>query len=338
MGRPSGKDALIEQVKTLYVEEKLSLGEIREVTGKSQQTLSRWLQDEGIAIEPRPRNANAGRTPEQQALINAKVSASRKGKGTGPRKATPPISSPKRVRVARSLEPRQCENCPKTFQPSTDTQRYCGRPCARAADAARASQAKREAYEANPNRCPCSAAIPYEVRHSVKYCNMDCRKEYGVRKEANPENYLTFECLGCGTKVTRRKKYSTYTKYCSNACAAKHTKTKTHIVVDDAVVLDSGYEALLWGLCSVYKVPIDRYDRDGGVEWREGGWYAPDFLVSCHGRQVAVETKGLEDPEDQERWAAFRGQSDIPLVVLTRKSLMPPPASRDDLLKLLRLA
>jgi hypothetical protein len=323
MGRPSDKDKFIDQVKTLYVEGEKSLGEIREITGKSQQTLSRWLQEEGIAIVPRPRNANAGRTPEQQAAINAKVSASRKGKGTGPQKPR---------------EQRCCPQCEKDFKPSFSTQIFCGIRCARAADAAKKSAEHRAAYEADPKLCPCGKGVPYEVRHQVRYCSRDCRKQYGNYREADPENYLTFTCLGCGNQVTRLKGYSAYNKYCSNDCARRHTKVKKHIVVDDAVVLDSSYEVLLWGLCGVAKVSIQRYERQDGVAWNEGGWYAPDFLVEWKGRQVAVETKGLEDDHDQERWTAFRAEKDIPLVVLTRDELWPTPASREDLLKLLGLA
>jgi hypothetical protein len=339
MGRPSGKNAFIEQVKKLYVEDKLSLGEIREITQRSQQTLSRWLQGEGIIIEPRPRNSNAGRTPEQQATINARVSASRKGKGTGPRKRA--ASQPSRAdvqRQAQPAEPRQCQFCPNTFEPSTAGQVYCSRRCARGADAARKSARNQETYAANPKRCPCGAAISYELRHSAKYCGPECRKEYGRYREKDPENYLTFSCEACGTEITRLKGYSPYNKYCSNDCARRHTKVKKHILVDDAVVLDSNYEVLLWGLCSVAKVSIQRFERQEGVAWNDGGWYAPDFLVKWKGRQVAVETKGWVDDRDQKRWAAFRAAKDVPLVVLTRDALWPPPASREDLLALLGLA
>lgn len=340
MGRPSKKDQFIEQVMELYVEEEKSLGEIREVTGVSQQTLSRWLQEEEVEIVHRPRDPNAGRTPEQQAAINAKVSASRKGKGTGPRKTAAARQHP-RTRIPKdpkTVELRQCKLCTKTFEPSTVAQVFCGRSCARRVEGAKKSEEQQAAYAADPILCPCGKAIPYEVRHSVKYCTKECRMTHGGKRQKDPENYLTFVCLGCGEEVTRPKRYSTYAKYCSNACAAKHTKAKKHIVVDDAVVLDSGYEALLWGLCSVLKVPIERYDREQGVEWREDGWYAPDFVVTCHGRQVAVETKGLQDSEDEARWAAFREKSEVPLVVLAREDLLGLSVSREDLLALLGLA
>ncbi|MEV7675109.1 hypothetical protein [Streptomyces sp. NPDC088752] len=322
MGRPSKKDQFIEQVKDLYTREKKSLGEIRAITGVSQQTLSRWLQEDGVEIEPRPRNANEGRTPEQQAVINARVSASRRGKGTRPR-------------VTRT--DRICCHCETPFPPSTAEQEYCGRSCARASEGEAKTKRLQAEYAQDPKRCPCGEPIPYEKRNWAKYCGSDCRKGHGSYREKDPKNYLTFTCLGCAKEVTRLKRYSAYAKYCSNPCARRHTKTKQHIVVDDAVVLDSSYEAFLWGICGILKVQISRYDRSNGVAWNDDGWYAPDFLVSCHGRQVAVETKGFEDPEDEERWAAFQAQSGIPLVVLTRKELVPLPATREELLARLGL-
>ncbi|MCX4799569.1 hypothetical protein OG497_37580 [Streptomyces sp. NBC_01242] len=324
MGRPSQKSQYIFEVIRLYNEEKWSLSEIHQELGPSVQTLSRWIQSEGITLEPRPRNPNEGRSAEQQAEINARVSASRSSKGTGPR-------------VQREV--RVCPVCSEKFTASpADKKQFCGRACARSVEASEKAARFRADWEANPLLCGCGKAIPYEQRHIAKYCSHECRKTYGAKRQKNPDNYLTFKCLGCGKEVTRLKRYSTYTKYCSNACARRHTKTKKHIVVDDAVVLDSGYEALLWGMCSVAKVQIQRYPREDGVAWNHDGWYAPDFLVDWQGRQVAVETKGFADPEDEARWAAFRSEKDVPLVILTGDNLMPFPASREELLKLLGLA
>jgi len=325
MARPSDKDRLIEQVKTLYVEEEKSLGEIREITGKSQQTLSRWLQDEGVTIVPRPRNPNEGRTPEQQAVINAKVSASRKGKGAGPRTVK---------------EKRRCPQCTTDFEPTYGDQVCCSMKCARAADAEKKAAETRATYEADPKRCPCGKAIPYEVRHRAKYCDSDCRKEYGSYRKEDPSKWGIFTCEAdsCGKEYRRRIAAGGTFRYCSRACADRHTKVKKHIVVDDAVVLDSAYESLFWSMCTVLKIRVDRYDREQGVDWNGKSWYAPDFLVTWQGRQVAVETKGFADENDEKRWTAFREQATVPLVVLTRDELVPLPATREDLLKLLDLA
>lgn len=297
MPYPAKKPRLLPEILRLNREEELSIPEAAKAVGVHPVTAAKWIKEEGEDFISRP-----GRKPDPDALIDI-----------------------------------SCKNCNMAFEVyrhEVGKRQFCSRYCSDAWLSV--NRAKKE------RSCLCGKKLqprPGEryVASERKYCDAKCRKEHGTYREKDPENYLTFTCLGCGDAVTRLKKYSTYTKYCSNACAAKHTKAKLHIVVDNAVVLDSGYEALLWGLCSAFKVPIERYDRTGGVEWREGGWYAPDFLVSCHGRQVAVETKGLEDEHDQERWAAFRAQSGVPLVVLTQKELVPPPASREELLALLGL-
>lgn len=162
--------------------------------------------------------------------------------------------------------------------------------------------------------CPCGKKTGSPNR---KYCSPGCRMEYGKKKQANPENHRTFNCENCGKEVTRYKKLN-YHKYCSNACANKHTKTKKHIVVDDAVVLDSGYEAFFWGLCQLFKLPVERFDRKHGVEWREGCWYAPDFYLPT--LDLAVELKGLEDASDKDRWALFEKEQGR-LVILTGDDL-----------------
>jgi hypothetical protein len=95
-----------------------------------------------------------------------------------------------------------------------------------------------------------------------------------------------------------------YHRYCSNVCAQRHTRTKQHIVVDDAIVLDSTWEALFWGLCGLLKVPVERFDREHGVAWGNDKWYAPDFWLPSI--QAAVEIKGIEDDDDPEKWNVYR--------------------------------
>lgn len=171
-----------------------------------------------------------------------------------------------------------------------------------------------------------------------KYCSHACRTEWAAKRQADPANHITLTCLNCGEEFTIPRSRASAGKYCSNSCARKHTKTKQHFTVDGTTVLDSNYEVFLWGLCGVAGVPIERYNRDDGVAWQDNGWYAPDFLVTWRGRSVAVEVKGLEDPEDQVRWAAFRAQKEVGLVVLMRDQLWPPPQSREALLELLGLS
>lgn len=162
-----------------------------------------------------------------------------------------------------------------------------------------------------------------------KYCSPECRNQYGGKRQKDPANHRTFTCLNCGKEVTRYKGSGSH-KYCSNACANRHTKTKQHVIVDDAVVLDSGYETFFWGLCALNKIPIERYDREKGVEWRPGLWYAPDFWMPTLG--FAVEVKGLMDDEDPERWDTYRAEVGS-LIVLTEAKLRQMIGGKGDMLK-----
>lgn len=164
--------------------------------------------------------------------------------------------------------------------------------------------------------CPCGKKTGSPNRG---YCSPECRMEHGKKKQADPQNWTRYTCQNCGDEFELRKSSQSYGKYCSNACAKKHTKTKQHIVVDDAVVLDSGYEALFWGLCTFLKVPVERYDRKHGVERREGQWYAPDFYLPT--LNMAVEVKGVQDEDDAERWDAFRKASPQYLRVILQGDL-----------------
>lgn len=301
-GRPSGKAQHIDEVKRLYLDEQWSLGEISDHLGPSIQTLSRWLQSDGVEIQARTRNPNAGRTAEQQAEINAKISASiqtsdKKRRNPGGRKAVRETRVCARPECAENFEVR-----PKA------SQQYCSMSCAKKVFAQQKSAKARQEWEASPqSTCACGQMIPYENRHIWRYCSDACRQQYGAKRQPNPANYVTFECLNCEKEVTRYKNYGNgHNKYCSNECAQKHTKIKKHIVVDDAIVLDSGYEALFWGLCVLHKIPIERYDRSRAVKWKSGQWYAPDFWLPTLG--TAVEIKGFQDDEDELRWTAYRQQ------------------------------
>lgn len=163
--------------------------------------------------------------------------------------------------------------------------------------------------------CPCGK----KVRKGIRYCGPEHRLKYGKRRQKDPNRWMTFNCLSCGEETTRRKTYS-QNKYCSNSCAMKHTRTKKHIQVEDGSILDSKSEAFFWGLCGLHKIPVERFDREEGVEWKPGVWYAPDFLIAHGGEEIAVEIKGYIDPEDHLRWKAYREQKGA-LWVLTDDDL-----------------
>lgn len=321
MARTSKKDVYMEQLRTMYVTEEKSLSEISGALGPSVQTLSRWLREEEIPLQPRQRNPNAGRAAEAQAEINARIretKATKAGAKAGGRKRLP------RIEVA-------CEVCKSVFETRADKPRKtCSQKCGLWLANERKIAKAQEEWVANPaSTCSCGKTIPYANRNEWKYCSAECRQKYGQKKREDPANWVTKSCQNCGNEFRLRKSSQSYGKYCSSACAYRHTKIKQHIVVDDAIVLDSGYEALFWGLCMLLKVPVERYDRSKGVEWREGLWYAPDFWMPT--LNFAVELKGVMDDEDPERWDAYREEHG-PLIVLTEAKLRKMVGDRGDFL------
>jgi hypothetical protein len=230
------------------------------------------------------------------------------------------------------METRRCERCDVTFTvgkgKAEQRKRFCGRACSNAATAMQRSEAVRNGEHGHrPIICPCGATVlgsgKQRWNYTKKYCSTECRRKYMTPgNQKNPDNYVTFNCLNCGIEVTRYKKYGKgYNKYCSNVCAQKHTKTKNHVVLrDNDVLLDSAWEAAFWGIAHIAKLPIERFDRTRGVEWKPGQFYAPDFwLPSIQAFKdhtgIAVEIKGLEDQEDPVKWDAFRATG-IDLVVM----------------------
>lgn len=293
LGRPSVWDQHADTMTRMYEDGGLSRGEIARHFGTSVQTVTRVLTRQGIVFEDRARNPNAGRTPEQQAKINAKISAAKTGVPLGPR--TQP-------------QERECENChqPYEYRPGQSGERFCSRQCRTDYLVAQNKAGALAEYELEPRRCLCGEAIPYEYRHTRQFCSPACRSKYGAKREKEPDKYVTFDCLNCGKKVTRRKKYgSGASKYCSNECSAKHNRVRQHIVLsENDIVLDSAWEALFWGLCRFVKLPVERADRSRAVPVGDSGWYCPDFYLPLNG--LYVETKGFEDDDDRARYAAWR--------------------------------
>lgn len=309
LGRPSVWDQYGDQMQQMYEQQNLSRGEIARFFGTSVQSVTRVLGRRGVAFEDRLSGTKVQRTPEQQEQINAKISAARVGKGTGPRKP---------------IEKRTCENrsCGKEFEyhAGQTGERFCSRTCRNDYAAFVNKEAAKDAYELDPKRCPCGTAIPFEYRHTRQFCSLEHRKEYQAKRQKDPANWVTFTCQNptCGREFTLPKSYTSYGKYCSNECATKHTRTKQHIVVDDAVVLDSGYEALFWGLCSIFKIPVERADRSHAQDVNGSGWYCPDFFLP--GQSIWVEVKGFEDEDDRMRYRAWR-MPGRRLAVLRREEL-----------------
>ena len=292
IGRPSVWEQHAPEMSRLYAEEKLTRGEIARQFGTSVQTVTRMLLKQGQSLETRTGSYVRGPLSDEH---KEKISSARAGKGMGQRVE----------RVERA-----CEVCSTRFSvtKSNSKQRFCSRSCRNRGVGEVNRLAAIAQYDAVARKCPCGDQIPFEFRHTRQFCSDDCRWKFQDRRKLNPENYITFNCQNCGVEVTRLKKYGNgYAKYCSNSCAQRHTKTRRNIVIREGdTVLDSRWEAFVFGLCAMVKLPIERYDREQGVEWRPGAWYAPDFVMPTIG--LALEVKGRQDPEDHLKWAAYREQ------------------------------
>jgi len=215
-----------------------------------------------------------------------------------------------RQRLERLTKKCSRPGCDQSFEVRNNAadanRRFCSRSCARQVENQARSLLNQQQWEASDQSlCPCGLVrIPYVVRHTTKYCSTECRLKYGEKKgrAVDPTKHITFNCETCGKEVTRNRKYGHgANRFCTNGCAAKWTKKVRHIGIRDAdVVLDSGWEALVWGLCTFWKIPIQRVDRALAVPVGDG-WYAPDFVVDGS----YVEVKGFQNNDDPVRWAAW---------------------------------
>lgn len=299
-GRKSGEGQHLAEVLALYRAGD-SLGVIKEKTGISVQTLSRWLKKAGVEIDPK-RGLSAPRGPLSEEHRAAVSEA----------KAGVPITK----RASWRNEVRACSRCGTEFAPTAPKQQSCSDECRLA------SLADRNRASIKIRHCPCGTQLPPFTETHSAYCSPECRETYankGGRKRQD-EKWVTKTCLNCEVEFELRTSSQSYGKYCSNACAMRHTKTKRHLVMKDSdVLLDSSYEALVWAALMVAKIPVERFDRQHGVEWGEGCWYAPDLWLS--GQQIAIEVKGALDDDDAARWDAYRALN-IRLAVLDRTDLM----------------
>lgn len=217
-----------------------------------------------------------------------------------------------------------CPVCQTTFQTRVDKPKQtCSQACGLWLANDRKIKAAHEAWKNDPaSRCLCGETIPYANRNDWKYCSIECRQRYGKKRQPDPTKQITFNCATCGTEVTRWRGYGATVsgrRFCSNTCAAKHTKRVRHYVArEDDMVLDSTWEMLFAGVCGFLKVPVARLDRAEAVQGPGGGWYAPDFVLTVPG--VAIEIKGYDDGGQRGGWDTWREQVG-PLVVVDRDLL-----------------
>lgn len=194
-----------------------------------------------------------------------------------------------------------CDQCGKTYIATHAKSRFCSRSCTN----------DWQRVQGRNIICPCGKKVGVEEGNRTyssakKYCSDGCRAKYSGKRQRDESKWETYICRNpnCGKEFERRKNSRNAKHYCSLACSNKMTKTKHHVVLkDDDVLLDSSWEAFFWGACKIAKIPIERFDRERGVEWAPGKWYAPDFWLPRH--LIAIEIKGYEDDYDQTRWDAF---------------------------------
>lgn len=186
---------------------------------------------------------------------------------------------------------------------------YCSKTCSNVATAEKRAESTRALGKYQAPVCPCGKEVQpppgqeYVYATQKKHCSPECRNKYSIKRQKDPTKWMTFNCLNCD-KVVEARKNLNYHKYCSNTCAAKHTKVKKHFAVTDfEIVFDSGYEVLFWGILNFLKIPIERFDRKDSIEF-DGKIYGPDFYLPT--LDLYIEVKGLEDQDDRDRYEAWR--------------------------------
>jgi len=93
-------------------------------------------------------------------------------------------------------------------------------------------------------------------------------------------------------------------------------------VTEDGIELNSSLEALFWGLCCLFEIPVERSGR--AIEDGHGGRYAPGFRVTvAGGTDIWVEAADgrHEDKARRDGRAALRAASPYRLAVLYPEEL-----------------
>lgn len=189
-----------------------------------------------------------------------------------------------------------------------------------------------EAKTSRANKICAASDCDREVHnYQQKYCSPECRVKHQVKRQRDPENWLTRDCQNCRKSFQRPKSYTGSLKYCSIACSQRHTRTSQHVVAADGTVMDSWWEAALGGVLALRKITFQRNDRSQGVEWNgTDTWYSPDFHLPS--LEMWVEVKGQIREVDSIKWKAFREQIG-PLAVLDQESLEALlPMSRQEII------
>lgn len=145
-----------------------------------------------------------------------------------------------------------------------------------------------------------------------------------VGRKRDPSKWQTWICQNPKCPLPDRKfetrKSSGVRKFHNNSCANAVIKARQDEVLDDGTGIQSGWERTVYSICKTAKIAIERFDRKYEVQWRgSNSSYAPDFWLPH--LKIAIEVKGIEDSDDQTRWAAYREQRGS-LAVFSRHEVM----------------
>jgi predicted DNA-binding protein YlxM (UPF0122 family) len=276
--RHSYKDCA-EGVRSLYVNDNLSLKEIGERLNLNPDTISRWLKKSGVKIK----TAQERRTPEQQQEIVQKISQTKTGVQWNEKQHQ---ARPKKEVIPKSKIYQNCINCGAEFSPSRpNVAKYC--------ENCRTSKIYRKTFDENYSQiCPCGNKTG---KKNKKYCSTKCRSLYGEYPELKTKSAI---CVGCGQEFTKPAYYPSAMKYCSNKCSHHEVKSVRDKYVlelnDKAVVFHSMWEMRFAAACERHNIPWRRYDGEDIIT--PLGNHRPDFIVSE--LEYIVEIKGQFDFED----------------------------------------
>jgi len=268
----------VDGVRSLYVNDNLSLKEIGERLNLQPETISRWLKKSGVRIK----TSQERRTPKQQKEIIQKISKTKTGVKWNEKQHQ---ARPKKERVLRLIVPKNCVNCGIEFI-------FSGPQNAKYCEHCRTSKIYRKTFDEDHSQiCPCGNKTG---KKNKGYCSVKCRHTYGKYPELKTKSAV---CVGCGEEFTKPASYPSAMKYCSNKCSHHEVKSVRDKFIlelgDKAIVFHSMWELRFAAACDKHNIPWRRYDGPDIIT--PLGNHRPDFIT--HDENI-VEIKGQFDYED----------------------------------------
>ncbi len=271
-----------EEVRSLYINDNLSIKEIGKRTGINTDTISRWLKKSGIRIK----TSQERRTPEQNEVIKKKISQSKTGIQWNEKQHQ---ARQKREMVPRIIVPKNCVSCGAEFIfKGPQNAKYC--------ENCRTSKSYRKTFDKSHSQiCPCGNLTG---KKNQQYCSTECRHLYGNYPKPKTKSAI---CIGCGEEFTKPASYPSKMKYCSNKCSHHEVKSVRDKFVaelnDKTIVFHSMWEMRFAAACERYNIPWRRYDGPDIIT--PLGNHRPDFIINIiKDREDIIEIKGQFEYED----------------------------------------